>query len=179
MLGRLAVAASIWLMAGCSAATNAPPATSATSPTATPAGVMFTGAVSGTMTSMPGFEPSCQLPFPGEVPPGWVYRVLGTVDVYHGVAFEIGVDDYKGPAPYRNSAVSIVILGPIGSDLKTSVTFESTGNATLIVNADELSGTIEATLRPHPSYPGGIVSPATVHVQGTFSCRRLKPAATP
>jgi hypothetical protein len=76
--------------------------------------------------------------------------------------------------------MSIVVLGPIGADLKTSVTFQSTGNATLVVHADELSGTIEATLRPYPTFHGGIVSPATVHVQGTFSCKSFRsPAESP
>ncbi len=174
MAVRLAVAASIWLMAAaCSATTNPPPA--AASPFSSQVGVRFTGAFSGTMT--PRFEPSCQLPLPVEPLKVWVYRVIGSVEVCQGVAFEIQVDDYKGPAAYRNSAVSIVVLGPIGADLKTSVTFQSTGIASLVINADELSGTIEATLRPYPTFPGGIVSPATVHVQGRFSCKSLRPPA--
>lgn len=105
----------------------------------------------------------------------WVYRVLGTVGVYHDVALEIGVDDYKGPTTYRNSAVGVTV-GPIGTDLKTSETFRSTGNATLLVHADELSGNIEATLRAYPTYHGGNPSTATVHVKGPFTCRNLKPA---
>jgi hypothetical protein len=111
--------------------------------------VTFTGAVSGTMTPRTGFEPSCLLPFPGKVPPVWIYRVLGTVGVYHIVALEIGVDGYKGPTTCRNSAVGVTV-GPIGTDLKTSETFRSTGNATLLVNADERSGKIEATLGAYP-----------------------------
>jgi hypothetical protein len=90
---------------------------------------------------------------------------------------KIGVDDYKGPATYRNSAISIVILGPIGTDLKASQTFESGGNGTLVINADEVSGSIDTVVRAHPTYPGGIVNAATVHVQGTFNCKNLRPPA--
>lgn len=177
MAVRLAVAASIWLMAaGCSSATNPPQA--AASPSSSQVGVRFTGAVTGTMISKAGFgPPSCQLPRPYEVPKVWVYRVIGTVGLYHDVAFEIGVDDYKGPATYRNSAISIVILGPIGTDLKASQTFESSGNGTLVINADELSGSIDTTVRAHPSYPGGTVNAATAHVHGTFTCKSLRPRA--
>jgi hypothetical protein len=178
MCGRLAMAASIWLIAGCSSATNGPQATSAATATSSNVVVTFTGAVSGTMTPRAGFAPSCQLPLAGEVPPVWVYRVFGTVGVYHDVAFEIAVDDYKGPATYRNPAASVTV-GPIGTDLKTSQTFRSTTNATLVVNADELSGNVEATLHAYPSYHGGNLSSATVHAQGAFICSRLKATESP
>ena len=124
------------------------------------------------------FCAQCQLPFAGEVPPVWVYRVFGTVGVYHDVAFEIAVDDFKGPATYRYPAASVTV-GPIGTDLKTSQTFRSTTNATLVVNADQLSGNIEATLHAYPSYHGGNLSNASVHAQGAFICSRLKPAESP
>jgi hypothetical protein len=146
-----------------------PPPTSTPSPSSTPdpnwaQSLDFSGEFSGTMTTVVPASPPARSECTGRNsrPAGvWASSLFGFVGAgVYGVLF--AVSQYRGPGSYRAPDVTIQV-----HNADNSAVWQSTGDgsATLVVAADEESGTVEANLTNLNS------NQATLKLNGSWSCR--------
>lgn len=162
-----------WAFAACAgpfSVASSVPATSPVAPAASaPRGswhedLAFSGQIRGTLTSV--------VPDSDTAPDGctgsgstragsWASSFYGQVGgTVYGVV--VTVATYRGPGVYQTPQVSVQVLRPDGSQVWQTQPGDA---ATFTVDADQLSGTLNATLTNLETGTG------TLHVSGTWACQ--------